>query len=296
MSHFSTSRIAPWLWAGAPSPIFSPFTGRRPPHVSPDSARFLTRSRPIPHATPPESSTHSARSLTFRSASCCNSTTKRPSNLNPNKEESRSMKQTPKLLTGWGSLGHKSLADARRRYQLTIGNDCKPCIKGMAADRGHESRSPHPSHRADALASPLLVQGIGPRADWPRFKSETSCESTLQGRTSSLPVPPENLLGEPASGLSADKRPALVSAEPSPVSATIIPDRVRATPLLPSLHVTHQHQLPKVSRSADRFSGKQLLHVKLLSEGALDSPKTMGAAFGAGAGFCPSIPRTWPTR
>ena len=122
---------------------------------------------------------------------------------------------------------------------------------------GHESRSPHPSHRANALASPHLVEGIGPRADWPRLKSETGFDSGSQDQNISLPAPPVNLLGEPASGLSDDNRPALVKAEPGASSARMIPHRCRSLSPSLSLQLTHPHQVPILGRGADRFSGKQ---------------------------------------
>jgi hypothetical protein len=197
-----------------------------------------------------------------------------------------------KLLTACASFGRTRLAEARRLRSLKIGDESNPCIHGMAAKSGHESSSPHPSHRAHALASPHLVRGIGPRADWLGLKSETGLDSGLQAHTTSLPIPPVSLLGEQASGLSDDNRPALVAAEPWASSTRMIPHRCRSLSPSRPLQLTHPPQLPICDQGADRFSGKQFSCFELCSELTKNQARPL-----AGCRFVRlATLRVWPTR
>jgi hypothetical protein len=215
-----------------------------------------------------------AQSLTFRPVSCCSEKLNQPSNLNPNKKnlEGRATCRTcPQAVDRSTKSASLMLGVSTQSCSLVTASDVPkewPPRAAMSLDPlTLRSASPH---------SPHLFDGIGPRTDWPKFKSEMRCESTWQCQTAHLPVPSENCSARRASGLCADEGPASAGAEPWENSTRMLPHRMRSTSPPPSPHVTHPHPAPMLSRGDDRFSGKQFSGLELCS----GPTKNHGAAFG----------------
>jgi hypothetical protein len=178
-----------------PSPNLSPF------EVS-DRAQAMGRRALAPFLTFHRSL--AAQSLTFRPVSCCSEKLNQPSNLNPNKKnlEGRATCRTcPQAVDRSTKSASLMLGVSTQSCSLVTASDVPkewPPRAAMSLDPlTLRSASPH---------SPHLFDGIGPRTDWPKFKSEMRCESTWQCQTAHLPVPSENLLGETSKRLMCRRR------------------------------------------------------------------------------------------